>query len=231
MARTRKQDESNELLDDQTTDAGTAPALMKGGGRKRANRSSTTDTGPRTRLLAWLIFAFFVVVFVAAIALAYQFETFLATDARFRLPPVERDGMLIPDGPVDVVGLEHLDRMDVVMHFERDSRGSLYLLPLEQRRKEMLAIDWVEEATITRLWPNRLRVYIRERIPVALAALPGERRGDPHTVKLIDSHGQLMRKPNPNPFDLPFVFGLREDHPVELRASRVELLLRLQREV
>ena len=40
-----------------------------------------------------------------------------------------------------------------------------------------------------------------------------------------------MHKPKPNPFDLPVMFGLRGEHSIELRASRVELLLRLQREV
>ena len=40
-------------------------------------------------------------------------------------------------------------------------------LPLRQRREELLRLQWVKDATVTRIWPNRLRIQVVEREPVA----------------------------------------------------------------
>lgn len=198
-------------------------------GRKSAGTSDSST--PRKRLLIALIVAFFLVVFLAALALAYQVDTFLATDARFTLRTVTHDGELRADGPIQLIGLTHTRPSDVLHLFERDIGRSLYLLPLRQRRQELLAIDWVEDATLTRLWPDQLRISVRERTPVAVAALPGSGPGDRFQMMLVDRDGGLMRKPDHATFNLPIVFGLRQDQTVEFRTGRIELLTRLQDEV
>lgn len=202
------------------------------GAAKRSRRGARAQVTPSRRrtLLVGLIVSFFLVVFVAALALAYQVDTFLATDARFTLGAVQRDGELEANGPLEIVGLEFALRTDVLRVFEKDIGRSLYLLPLEQRRRELLAIDWVENATVSRVWPNRLRVLIHERTPVAVAAIPG-RSGDALTTKLVDRHGQLMSRPARANFNLPVVFGLHQDQPIAYRKARIELLERLQEEV
>ena len=60
--------------------------------------------------------------------------------------------------------------------FAATSGRSVYLCPISQRREQLLAIDWVEEATVSRIWPNRLSVAIRERKPVAFVQVEGARR-------------------------------------------------------
>jgi cell division protein FtsQ len=231
MARARKQAATEELPEQLSVDGDPSSGDVKTSARRHAKGSGTSDSAPRRRLLSWLVFAFFLVVFVAAVALAIQFETFLATDTRFRLAAIEQNGALLADGPVEVVGLHHLEHGEIIRHFEKDTDRSLYLLPLARRREDLLAIDWVADARVTRLWPNRVRVYVREREPVALVALPASRRGDALDIKLIDANGHVMRKPAEANFDLPLVFGLTDEQPIELRASRVELLQRLQGEV
>lgn len=199
---------------------------------KRSRKAAAAgERSPRHRLLLWLVVAFFLVVFVAAVALAYQVDTFLATDSRFSLASIERDGALVTDGSIQLVGLEYTQPEDVLELFRRDAGRSLYLLPLEQRRRELLAIDWVEDASVTRLWPNRLRVAIRERTPVVIAALAPRRSGESHQMVLADRAGFLMRLPRHAQFNLPIVFGLSLAQDVEFRASRIALLERMQTEV
>ncbi|MCW5965237.1 MAG: FtsQ-type POTRA domain-containing protein [Bryobacterales bacterium] len=202
------------------------------GAAKRNRRGARTLATPSRRrtLLIGLIVSFFLVVFVAAVALAYQVDTFLATDGRFTLAAVQRDGEVEANSPLEIVGLEFTLRDDVLRVFEKDIGRSLYLLPLEQRRRELLAIDWVENATVSRVWPNRLRVSIHERTPIAVAAIAG-RRGDALVTKLVDGHGQLMSRPARASFNLPVVFGLHQDQPIAYRKARIDLLEKLQAEV
>lgn len=193
--------------------------------------SERTASAPRRRVLVALIVAFFLVVFLAALALAYQVDTFLATDARFLLGTLQQDGELNPGSPLELAGVEHTPIADILGVFERDSGRSLYLLPLARRREELRAIDWVRDASVSRIWPNRLRVVIVERTPVAIVAVSGAKPGDGLTMKLVDAEGQLMRRPALASFNLPVVFGLHPDQPIEYRAARIELLTRLQQEV
>jgi len=197
-------------------------------GRKSAGGESRS---PRRRVLLWLIVAFFLVLFVAAVALFYQVDTFLATDRRFSLASIQRDGAFVTDGPIEVSGLEYTEVSQVLSNFTQDAGRSLYLLPLAQRRRELLSIDWVEDASVTRLWPNRLRVAVRERKPIAIAALPSGRPGENYQMMLADRSGVLMRLPKQAKFNLPVVFGLSLDQKVEFRANRVNLLERMQEEV
>jgi hypothetical protein len=71
----------------------------------------------------------------------------------------------------------------------RRGRGPQHLpIPLAQRRAELESLPWVEHATVMRLLPNRVRVAIVERTPVAFV-----RQGS--QIGLVDANGVL--------FDLP----------------------------
>jgi cell division protein FtsQ len=201
---------------------------------KRSRKAPVAEEkSPRRRLLLWLIVAFFLVVFVAAIALFYQVDTFLATDDRFTLASVglTSEGTIDPGAPLQVTGVEYTPMKDVLEVFRQDAGRSLYLLPLAQRRRELQAIDWVEDASVTRLWPNQLRVTIRERSPVVMAALAGQRAGEGYRMMLADRAGHLMRLPPRAKFDLPIVFGLSLGQDIEFRSNRIDLLERMQEEV
>lgn len=210
---------------------GELPELEEKPRRARSAPKSAPAASSRRRILFAVIFLFFLVVMIAAVALAYQVDTFLATDPRFTLGPIVREGLVLADGPIQVEGLEHVAARDVLDLFAADVGRSLYLLPLEARRQQILAIDWVREASVTRLWPNRVRVVVTERSPVAFAALPTRRRGDAYQMFMVDGDGQLMRAPRQGSFDLPVVFGLSPDQSIEFRKARIDLLLRLQEEV
>ena len=53
---------------------------------------------------------------------------------------------------------------------------------MEQRRAQLEAMPWVEHATVMRLLPNRLRVEVVERVPVAFVRQGG-------TIGLVPMQG------------------------------------------
>lgn len=210
---------------------GDLPELEDKPRRPRSNAKATTANHSRRRILLAVVFLFFLVVFIAAVALAYQVDTFLATDPRFSLRAFAKDGLILADGPIELAGAEHVPAQELLALFEPDVGRSLYLLPLDARRSQLEAVDWVEQASISRLWPNRLHVVVKERTPVALAAIATRRRGDAYQMMLVDRNGILMRSPRQGKFDLPVVFGLSFDQSVEYRQAKAELLARVQAEV
>jgi cell division protein FtsQ len=85
----------------------------------------------------------------------------------------------------------------------------------------LLAIDWIEDASVSRVWPDRLVVRIRERIPVAFVYLAS-------SVVLIDAEGVLLEPPPQASFTFPVLSGIREDSTEDTRRDRVQALLRLE---
>ena len=92
----------------------------------------------------------------------------------------------------------------------------------------MLAVDWVEDAAISRIWPDRLVVRIHERTPVAFVYF---RAG----VLLIDPHGVLLEPPAQEAglghFSFPVLSGVREDEAESDREQRVRAMMRIQDEL
>lgn len=226
----REQLASGESLVDFDDDALTE-TQNNGTPRSRRGNRGRKDSPRRHRLLAALIVVFFLVVFVAALALAYEVDTFLATDPRFTLAALERDGDATVQSPLEISGLQHTRPEDVMGIFRDDVGRSLYLLPLHQRREELLAIDWVENVSVSRIWPNRLRVAIRERTPVAVVAFNGGNYGSSSEMMLVDRYGEMMPRPQQADYDLPVVYGLEPSQSADFRLGRIQLLERLQNEV
>jgi cell division protein FtsQ len=121
---------------------------------------------------------------------AMQLEHFLIRDPQFTLAAPPDPGEESPT--VSIAGLKHSDRNNVSSIFDRDFGRSIYLMPLRQRREELLRLQWVKDARVTRVWPNRLQIRITEREPVAFVQLPGE-----STLPLIDTDGHILRPESP----------------------------------
>jgi cell division protein FtsQ len=97
-------------------------------------------------------------------------------------------------------------------------------VPLGERRRRLLAIDWVEDASVSRVWPDRLVVRIRERKPVAFVSL---RSG----ILLIDAHGVLLDPPAQAQFAFPVLDGVREDQTEPQRREHVRSFLQVQEDM
>ena len=72
----------------------------------------------------------------------------------------------------------YASRSKVQRVFADDFDRSIFAVPLDERRRRLLAIDWVEDASVSRVWPDRLVVRIRERKPVAFVFFRSRRAAD-----------------------------------------------------
>jgi cell division protein FtsQ len=127
-------------------------------------------------------------------------------------------------GGLEIQGRNNGSEARVRRVFALDSGRSVFAIPLAERRRRLLAIDWVDEASVSRIWPNRLLVRIRERQPVAIIPL---RTG----AALIDAEGVLLERPPEVGFAVPVLTGVREDEPEAARRERVAAFLRFEQDM
>jgi cell division protein FtsQ len=127
-------------------------------------------------------------------------------------------------GSFTIEGQEHSARSRVLRVFAADFGHSIFSIPLAERRRRLLGIDWVEDASVSRIWPDRLVVNLRERKPVAFVFF---RAG----VLLIDAAGVLLEPPPQSQFAFPVLSGVREDETEVSRRERVRCLLRVQEDL
>jgi cell division protein FtsQ len=148
---------------------------------------------------------------------ALKVRQYCITDPRFALSRDRNDALAIQ-------GLNCAPRSQVERVFAADFGHSIFTIPLAERRRRLLAIDWVEDASVSRIWPDRLVVRLRERKPVAFVVF---RSG----VLLIDSHGVLLEPPAQAQFSFPVLSGVRQDQTEEQRAEYVRALLRVEEDM
>lgn len=168
----------------------------------------------------------FIVTTIAAVLLGslygfHRLEQFLIRDPRFALNgPDGSDGT----ATLEISGAKHASASAVRAVFNDDSGRSVYLLPLNDRRATLCAVDWVKDASIVRLWPNRIIVRISERVPVAFVTLAASK------FALIDEDGVIL-PPARDRFTLPVLAGVRSSDPLSERRDRVHRMLRLTRDL
>jgi len=175
-------------------------------------RENKKSGGVRWRL--WLGLAALSVACASTAVAAIKLRDFLSTDPRFALARDRTDALAI-------AGLRYASQSKVRHVFDADFGRGILAVPLAERRRRLLAIDWVEDASVSRVWPDRLVVRIRERNPVAFVYLGS-------SVVLIDAEGVLLEQPPQAWFTFPVLSGIREDSTEETRRERVQALLRLE---
>jgi len=102
------------------------------------------------------------------------------------------------------------------------------LVPLDERRKSLMEIKWGQDATVTRMWPNRIQVRITERQPAAFVKLPGTNIA---RWGLIDSEGVFLDPPNKAVFHLPLLSGIETSEKLDMRGKRVRHMQRMIKEL
>ncbi|HUA18136.1 MAG TPA: FtsQ-type POTRA domain-containing protein [Bryobacteraceae bacterium] len=155
-----------------------------------------------------------------------QFEQFLIRDPRFFLPGPPDYGLESPN--LEVHGVRYVSRARVLHVFEPDYGRSLYLLPMAERRKQLLSLRWIHDVSIARIWPNRVLVEITERKPAAFLQLPADGMA---RWALIDNEGVILDPPPKAPFKLPVLTGVLRAENQDRRAVRVRRMQRLMQEL
>jgi cell division protein FtsQ len=166
------------------------------------------------------------VTLAGGIYASQQFQQFLIRDQRFFLPGAADYGLESPN--LELAGVKYASRAQVLRVFDQDYGRSLYLFPLADRRKTLRSVRWVRDATIVRIWPNRLSVQIIERQPAAFVKLPGDNIA---RWALIDDEGIILDPPAKSVFRLPVLAGIRPSENPEKRGTRVRRMQRLAREL
>jgi cell division protein FtsQ len=162
----------------------------------------------------WLRIAAWGAVAAGAALGAFQVNSFLVRDPHFHLANLE------------IRGAVYANRARLQNVFAGDSGHSVFKISLEERRRHLLAIDWVGNASILRVWPNRIVVTVTERRPVAFAKLPvaGTMR---YRVGLVDRDGVLLSLPPRVRFHLPVLSGITEEQPEAERGAHVQAAMAL----
>jgi cell division protein FtsQ len=156
-------------------------------------------------------------------------EEFLIKDDRFRIPEAESFAGQSPNLVVE--GVHYASPSQVRHVFSADLGRSLYLVPLQKRRQQLLEIDWIEEAAISKVWPNTIKAEIRERVPVAFVHLPANRKDGVSQFALIDRDGYILRPRVASKFTLPVIIGVRETEPLDNRRVHVQRVLAMLRSI
>ncbi len=138
-----------------------------------------------------------------------------ASSWRFRL----RSG-----SSIELAGTQTVSRRQVMEVFAADLGRNIFLVPLADRRRQLEAIPWVESASVMRLLPDRLRVDLTERTPVAFVRM-GSR------ISLIDRNGVVMELPRSRKYSFPVIKGMSESEPLSTRAARMQIYSALMREL
>jgi cell division protein FtsQ len=165
------------------------------------------------RLIAWSVVA-------ASVALgAREVDSFLLRDPRFGLENL------------DIRGAVYTSQARVQSVFGTDMGQSIFSIPLAERRRHLLAVDWVSSASVSRVWPNRIVAVVTERKPVAFAKLPlgaiSTGVSTRYRMALIDADGVLLSIPPRVRFHLPVLSGITEDEPEAERRVRVQTMQHL----
>ena len=180
-------------------------------------RESKSKAIPWPRRIPWRLVAGVAAVGVVSAAVAVaaiRVRRLALTDAEFVLSRDRQDALTVQ-------GFRYASRGKILRIFAPDFDRSIFAASLAERRRQLLAIDWVEDATVSRVWPNQLLVRIRERKPVAFVSFPTG-------VLLIDLYGVLLDPPAQAQFAFPVLSGIRESESLAERREKVRTFLRVQ---
>jgi cell division protein FtsQ len=144
----------------------------------------------------------------------------LAGDFLYHSPQV---ALLKPE-QIELSGNHVVSRDAVLQQFVRDRGRSVLSIPLDTRRSALEELSWVETANVQRILPNRIRVEISERTPIAFLRNGTE-------LGLIDAHGVILDRPRGEDFQFPIVTGLSDSVSREERGRRMATYQQFLREI
>ncbi len=176
--------------------------FLRGQKRVSARRSSLPKKTASRLLWASLAMA---ILCVAAIAAAGLYE-YGERSWRFRVDSSDN---------IEVAGTQNVTKAQIMEVMGADIGRNIFFIPLAQQQAQLEQIPWVESASVMRFVPNRLRVEIHERTPVAFARV-GPR------ISLIDAGGTLMELPQKHKYSFPVILGMNPGERLSTRAPRMK---------
>jgi cell division protein FtsQ len=117
---------------------------------------------------------------------------------------------------IEISGLQNVTHAQVMEVMGGDIGRNIFFVPLAQRKAQLEQIPWVESASVMRFVPNRLKVEIHERTPVAFARVGSK-------ILLADAAGTLMDLPAKKKYSFPVIVGMNTGEPPSTRAARMKI--------
>jgi len=169
----------------------------------------------------------FLLVAGAGIAALLLVQSYVLHDEHFVVPTSES---------IQIAGNSHLTRPQLLSVFGEDVDRNIFNIPLDERRAQLESLPWVAHATVMRLLPNRVRVAIVERTPVAFVRQGAQ-------IGLVDANGVLFDLPGPDvdeatgqqrastvarnapQYSFPVLTGISAGDPLSTRAARMRIYL------
>ena len=145
------------------------------------------------------------------VAAGFALVAYVAGDFLLHSPKV----LLLKPEQVEVTGNHIVSREAVLVPFYRDRGRSVLRIPLDARRSEVEQISWVQTASVQRILPNRIRIDISERTPIAFV-----RNGS--DLALIDPFGVILDRPHGEDLHFPIVTGLADSMSRGERQKRMQ---------
>jgi cell division protein FtsQ len=147
--------------------------------------------------------------------MAYQSFRFLLFSPRVQLASFDQ---------IEITGNRYVSSATIADKFTPDLGKSIIRVPLNARRAALETLPWVGQASVERALPNRIRVELTERIPVAFL-----RTGD--ELDLVDAGGIILDRPVEADFHFPVITGLDDSMAVSDRAARMQLFVEFLKEI
>jgi len=119
---------------------------------------------------------------------------------------------------IELRGLDNVTRTQVLEVMGADIGRNIFFIPLDQRQRALEKIPWVESASVMRFVPNRLKIAIHERTPVAFARVGSK-------IYMADASGVLMDLPlgRKKKYSFPVVIGLSLSEPRSTASAQMKI--------
>jgi cell division protein FtsQ len=131
---------------------------------------------------------------------------------------------LVSAEQIEIRGNRFVPPDAITEKFSADLGRSVVRVPLTERREGVESLAWVEEANVQRVMPNRIRVEITERTPIAFLRMGSD-------LSLIDAHGVILDRPAEGEFKFPVVSGIGEITPAATREQHVDLYAQFMKDI
>ena len=193
--------------------------------RKRDYEDDDEEQGVERRRNLWPALRFMTLTLASVVAVfgagwaAWQVQQIAVSDPHFRFAP---EGMPTEQA-LTISGVQNASRAAILRVFADDQERSVARIDIEARRRQLRQVEWVKDASVRRIWPNRLAVTITERTPVAFIEVPSGDSGG-FVPALIDDEGAILRSRVPVRSTLPLLVGVRASDNADVLRDRVRRL-------
>lgn len=140
--------------------------------------------------------ASFAILFCAAAGVAALYQG--NNHGQFKVQLASQLGIAI--SAYDITGNREVSDVEVVSLLAPDHGTSILGYDVDAARKILKSNPWIADASVSKVYPNKLSIKIEERIPFALWQ-------NEHGLQLIDREGLILTQFDGRAIDLPLVVG------------------------